>query len=230
MSDAVRCYVHVSDFVRHRFGRLDGRHVTIYPGSDLAAFGRRPVAAEVDDCIGMTYRLEGDKLDERAIEPFIETVRRRPGTRALIVGGGRFLEPYRARVAAAGLTDAFTFTGYVPYHELPRLYERMSVFVAPVHTESFGQVSPFAMGMELPVAGYQAGALQEIVGDPTLLAPPGDAARLADIVIGLLDDPQRRRAIGAANRQRAVSRFSVETMVAAYAALYEELIPRGVSP
>lgn len=229
VSDAVHSYAHVSDYVRQRFGRLDGRHLAIHPGSDMGMFRRPPGAAPAGDCVGMVYRLEGDKLDENAIQPFIEIVRRRPTTRALIVGGGRFLDQYRAEVARAGLSDSFTFTGYVPYDALPGLLARMSVFVAPVHTESFGQVSPFAMGLELPVVGYDVGALGEILGDSSLLVPAGDVGRLADIAIDLLDDPERRRRVGAANRERAERMFSVEAMVAAYRALYDE-VSRGTAP
>jgi len=223
VSDSVACYVHVSDYVRHRFGRQDGRHVTIYPGSDLDRFAL-PAGAEVaDDCLGMVYRLARDKLDERAMEPFIEAIRIRPGTRALIVGGGVSLEDYRRRVAEAGMEAAFEFTGYVEYEALPALYRRMSIFVAPVHRESFGQVTPFAMGMRLPVVGYDVGAIPEIVGDDGLLAPAGDSARLGAIAAALLDDRARRVAIGAANRARAERLFSVRAMVAAYEELYNEL-------
>ena len=223
VSDAVACYVHVSDYVRERFGRRDGRHVTIHPGSDLDLFARPPGADVADDCLGMVYRLARDKLDERAMEPFIEAMRIRPGTRALIVGGGVSLESYRRRVAEAGLSDAFEFTGYVEYEALPALYRRMSVFVAPVHRESFGQVAPFAMGMQLPVIGYDVGAIPEIVADGTLIAPAGDSARLGAIAASLLDDRARRVAIGAANRARAERLFSVRAMVAAYETLYDEL-------
>jgi glycosyltransferase involved in cell wall biosynthesis len=223
VSDAVACYVHVSDYVRHRFGRRDGRHVTIYPGSDLELFALPPGAEVADDCLGMVYRLARDKLDEHAMEPFIEAIRNRPGTRALIVGGGVSLEGYRRRVADAGLSDAFEFTGYVEYEALPALYRRMSVFVAPVHRESFGQVTPFAMGMQLPVVGYDVGAIPEIVGDDALIAPAGDSARLGAIAAALLDDRGRRLAIGAANRVRAERLFSVQAMVAAYEELYGEL-------
>jgi len=224
VSPAVHMYVHVSDYVRHRFGRLDSWNQTIYPGSDLALFSRpvdRPVP---DNVIGMVYRLQPDKLNEAAIEPFIKVIQRRPETRALIVGGGQFLDAYRRRVAEAGLTDAFTFTGYVSYKELPDHLAAMSVFVAPVHTESFGQVSPFAMGFGIPVTGYNIGALEEITAAPELLAPPADAERLADIIVELLNDRPRRLAIGAANRQRAEALFSVETMVSDYEALYEETL------
>ena len=223
VSESVACYVHVSDYVRHRFGRRDGRHVTIYPGSDLDLFAPPSGAEAAADCLGMVYRLARDKLDERAMEPFIEAIRARPGTRALVVGGGVLLESYRRCVAEAGLSDAFEFTGYVEYEALPALYGRMSVFVAPVHRESFGQVTPFAMGMQLPVIGYDVGAIPEIVGDDAFVAPPGDSARLGAIAASLLDDRARRVAIGAANRARAERLFSVRAMVGAYEKLYEEL-------
>jgi glycosyltransferase involved in cell wall biosynthesis len=223
-SDSVDCYVFVSEFLRREYGHHEYRNVTIYPGSDLNFFSKQPEGALAADCIGMVYRLDGDKVDGRAIEVFVEVVRRRPRTRVLIVGGGYFLDVYRERVAAAGLAEAFTFTGYVSYRALPRYLEQMSVFVAPVHAESFGQVTPFAMGMELPVAAYDVGALGEILNDPSVLATPDDSGRLADIIIGLLEDGERRLALGLANRVRAEGLFSVETMVARYEALYRAIV------
>ena len=76
--DAVCCYVHVSDYVRERFGRLDAWNTTIYPGSDLTFFARRPEQPVADDCVGMVYRLQPDKLNEDAIEPFLRAVQSGP--------------------------------------------------------------------------------------------------------------------------------------------------------
>jgi glycosyltransferase involved in cell wall biosynthesis len=224
ISDRVEHYVYVSDYVKARHGRLDARNCTIYPGSDLDFFARGESSEVADDCIGMVYRLQADKLGLESIQVFIEVVRRRPQTRVVIVGGGDFLGRYQAQVEAAGFTDAFTFTRYVGYADLPKCLERMSVFVAPVHSESFGQVSPFAMGMGLPVAGYRVGALAEILGTDELLAPPGDVGALAGIIVGLLDDRERRLSVGAHNRERARRLFSVEAMVEGYHRLYEEVL------
>ncbi|HXG64628.1 MAG TPA: glycosyltransferase family 4 protein [Blastocatellia bacterium] len=224
VSGAVRYYVYVSDYVRREFGRRDGRNLTVYPGSDFTLFLRRNPADAPDDCIGMAYRLEGDKLDERSIDVFIKVAQRRRGTKALIIGGGRFLETYRNAVEKAGVAQAVTFTGYVSYEALPALYEQMSVFVAPVHRESFGQVAPFAMSMGIPVVGYDVGALKEIIGDESLLAPCGDSDRLADIIIHLLDRREERLRIGEANIRRSHENFSVEAMAARYGALYDEVM------
>jgi len=103
----------------------------------------------------------------------------------------------------------------------------MSVFVAPVHAESFGQVSPFAMGVGRPVAGYAVGASPEITGDLGVLAPPGDVFCLSEIVVHLLDDRERRVRLGALNRQRTLERFSIESMIRAYATLYDSLLSPG---
>ena len=224
VSDLVSHYVYVSDYVKQEFGHLSDRNITIYPGSDLKLFSRDNNSELPSDCIGMVYRLEGDKLDENAIDVFIKVIQRRPRTKALIVGGGYYLELYQNKVQQAGVEEAFTFTGYTSYENLPQLYEQISLFVAPVHTESFGQVTPFAMGMGIPVVGYKVGAIPEIVEDCDLLAPPEDSDALAEIIIDLLGDRQRQHEIGAKNIQRARQRFSLEAMIDSYGQIYEQIL------
>ena len=222
-SDAVVRYVYVSEYVRRVFGSTDTKHVTVYPGSDFGLFTRGPAERVPEDCVGMVYRLERDKLNEDAIQPFIRIAQLRPQTRILIVGGGSLYEPYREAVRAAGVADNFEFTGYVSYDELPALYRRMSLFVAPVWKESFGQVSPFAMSMKVPVIGYDIGAIGEIVNAPELLAPPGDAEGLARIAVGLLDSPETIHRLGDAQQRRARENFSIQAMIAHYAQIYAEV-------
>jgi glycosyltransferase involved in cell wall biosynthesis/2-polyprenyl-3-methyl-5-hydroxy-6-metoxy-1,4-benzoquinol methylase len=224
-SPSVLKYVFVSESVRARFGAgIAENAMVIYPGSDLRIFDREPTLGQTNDCIGMVYRLERDKLQPSSIDPFIKVLKAKPSATALIVGGGSLLPIFLQRVRLAGLAGRFAFAGYVPYEQLPEFYSRLAVFVAPVWQESFGQVAPFAMHMGLPVAGYRVGALPEILGETSLLAPPGDADALARIVLELLDDQHRRVAIGSHNRARAASLFSVEAMVEQYAAVYEGIV------
>jgi glycosyltransferase involved in cell wall biosynthesis len=226
-SSSVDCYVHVSDYVRHKFGFNDCHNVTIHPGSDLTVFSRAREDQHPDDHIGLVYRLDPDKLNARSIDVFIEVVRRRPQTRVIIVGGGQLLAQYQDAARKAQVENSFEFPGYVAYEALPQWLARMSVFVAPVHTESFGQVSPFAMGMKLPVAGYNVGALREILGSADTLAPYGDVNKLAAIIISLLDDRERRIAIGETNRRRAEKYFSLESMIRGYRDLYSSMVAPG---
>jgi len=220
-SEQVRQYVYVSDYVRTTFGTGNGAaECTIYPGSDFAMFRPPIFGGRPGTRIGMVYRLEPDKLNAEGIEPLIVAALLDPRLRFLVVGGGTFLEEYRARVRAAGVEERFEFTGYVPYESLPAHYRDLAIFVAPVWKESFGQVSSFAMNMGIPVVGYDVGGLGEIVNDPTLLAPPGESATLGRIIVGLSQDRARRRVFGKRNRRRAQELFTVQAMVAAYDRLY----------
>jgi glycosyltransferase involved in cell wall biosynthesis len=209
--------------VRRRYAQEGDRATVIHPGSDLRHFRLAAALNRPQNTIGLVYRLEPDKLDERSIDPIIHALQRRETARAIVVGGGFFLPIYKQAARQAGVEDRVEFPGYVAYTDLPYWYGQMTAVVAPVHTESFGQVSVFAMGMELPVAAYDVGALDEIIGDDRLLAPPGDASGLADILVELLDDPERAREIGMRNRRRAEQRFSLDRMVEAYGAVYGEL-------
>lgn len=224
---AVDRYVFVSDYVRRRFSRDDDAATVIYPGSDLERFRRPGHRAPPTQTLGLVYRLEADKLNEESIQPIINVLRARAAARAIVVGGGTHLHTYRNIAHTARIQDRVTFTGYVSYSDLPNWYQEMSVFVAPVHNESFGQVSVFAMAMELPVAGYRVGALEEILGEASLLAEPGDADALTRILIDLLDDPERARTIGLRNRARAEEHFGLSAMIARYRTLYSELLADG---
>lgn len=234
---AINANVFVSAFVRRTFAPSDPLARVIHPGSDFTLFeppsdgeeiqpGLRQAlfGPETAPVVGMVYRLEPDKLSASAIDAFIAILRHRPQCRCLIVGGGSLLEPFQQRIREEGLEHAFRFTGYVAYEQLPALYSLMDLFLAPVWSESFGQVSPFAMAMGVPVLGYDVGGIPEILAEPELLAPPGDDEALAKIAVSFLDRPEHRRQVAERLRKRALELFSVEAMVSAYAELYKELL------
>ncbi|MGD9975863.1 MAG: glycosyltransferase family 4 protein, partial [Desulfatirhabdiaceae bacterium] len=221
ISDRVDHYVYVSEYAKNFAACVPEKSSVIYPGSNLALFDRKD-APMPDDVIGMVYRLDPDKLKEDAIQVFIQVVKKRPRTRVLIVGGGYFFQSYQRQVAEEGASANFQFTNYVPYGHLPDYYKQLSIFVAPVWKESFGQVSPFAMSMKIPVVGYRIGALPEIVDCDDLLGKNQDD--LSDIIVNLLNNRERRLEIGQQNYDRAHERFSVEAMIEAYDRLYERLI------
>ena len=222
--EAISRYVYVSDYVLETFGRRDRKSLVIYPGSNFSVFRRKHSVDAPRDCIGMVYRLEEDKLSPQAIDVFIKVVMRRPSTKVLIVGGGALLQTYQKTVQLHGVSNAFRFTGYVSYEELPALYEEMGVFVAPVWKESFGHVSVLAMNYGIPVVGYDVGGLAEILGTREWLAPPGNGDRLADMILDLLQDHAKCSSIGLINKKRAQEKFSVETMIECYRELYAKLL------
>ena len=173
----------------------------------------------------MVYRLELDKLKEDSIQVLIDVVKKRPETKVYVIGGGTLLDVYKVQLAEQGVSANFELPGFVPYDQLPEYYRQMSLFVAPVWKESFGQVSPFAMGMEIPVTGYRVGALPEMLGGDEFLGK--DREELSDIIVDLLNNREKRVRVGASNRARALELFSVETMIQEYDRLYGELLGQG---
>jgi glycosyltransferase involved in cell wall biosynthesis len=220
VQDGIEKYIFVSNYVMNLSDAPD-RSAVIYPGSDLKMF-QRGGAPIPDDAIGMVYRLEEDKLMGDSIQVFIKVVKKRPQTKAYIVGGGILFDSYRNQTINEGVAENFVFTGYVAYEKLPEYYRKLSLFVAPVWSESFGQVSPFAMSMKIPVVGYNIGALPEILGSADCLRK--DPTKLAELIIGLLDDRQKRIEIGTANYARACDFFSIENMIRKYDLLYSRLL------
>jgi len=215
--------VFLSQTMLNRFGSTAPARV-IHPGINLELFAP-PKNPESDSygAIGMVYRLERDKLSEASIEPLITVVKRRPQTRAIIIGDGSLFPHFRARVQEECLLNRFEFVGYVPYEKLPDHYARFKVFVAPVWQESFGQVVPFAMSMGLAVAGNRVGAIPEILGDASTLGATPD--EVASHTLRLLESREMIDAVGARNHSVARANFSVERMAVAYLDVYKTLIP-----
>ena len=101
-----------------------------------------------------------------------------------------------------------------------------AVLVTPMWDEPFGLVAAEALACDVPVIGFDRGALAEVVGEGGRLVPAGDVAALAAT---LACDPPI--APGTC-RARAVERFSLDAMLAGYEACYETAIAMSgvVSP
>jgi glycosyltransferase involved in cell wall biosynthesis len=59
-----------------------------------------------------------------------------------------------------------------------------------------------------------------------LLVEPRDAAALAGALADLLDDPERRRAMGEKAAARRAAEFGIDTMIGRLEDLYAELLAR----
>ena len=59
------------------------------------------------------------------------------------------------------------------------------------------------------------------------MVPPHDPPALADALVELLSDADKRSAMGAASRERHAQHFGIERMVAATAEVYAEALRRA---
>jgi len=135
--------------------------------------------------------------------------------------------PVARTIERLGLVAAVRFVSGVSDERIVELYAEATLAVVPSLYEGFSLPAVEAMACGVPVVTTTGGALPEVVGrDGTTaaLVPPGDASALAVAILGLLGDPARRQAMGAAGRERAVQRYSWRATAEATAEQYRETI------
>jgi glycosyltransferase involved in cell wall biosynthesis len=79
----------------------------------------------------------------------------------------------------------------------------------------------------LPAVAVRASGVDEVVTDgETGVLTKGETGEMADAAIGLLLDPERRRAMGQAARRLVEARFSATRQVEAMVGHYDALLAR----
>jgi glycosyltransferase involved in cell wall biosynthesis len=78
----------------------------------------------------------------------------------------------------------------------------------------------------LPAVASDAGQCREVLdgGDAGILFSPGDVAALADALIGLLQAPDRRSALGRGFRERVARHYSPEAVIQQICSVYEKVL------
>ena len=125
------------------------------------------------------------------------------------------------------LRDRIPFArGFVPHDELQQLYARAAVIACPSRREGFGVACLEAMAHGRPVVATRVGGLLDLVvdGETGIVVPPRDPAALRSALERLLADPDLRRKLGSAGRDRARTHFSWERVTDATLTAYAEAV------
>ncbi len=154
------------------------------------------------------------------IEAAARLVPTRPDLVVAIGGTGRDRSRLDRLVARTGAP--VRMLGRVPEDDLTELYGCADVFAMPcrnrwggLEQEGFGIVFLEAAGCGIPqVAGDSGGAAEAVVDGQTgvVVDRPSDVRAVTTALAGLLDDPDRRRVMGAAARTRTVAEFGYDRL------------------
>jgi glycosyltransferase involved in cell wall biosynthesis len=147
-----------------------------------------------------------------------------PDARLAILGWGTLEASTKDLARQLGLHDAVLIPGRV---EPSAWLARADIFAHTSLWEGFGIVLLEAMLSGLPVVATRVSAIPEIVADGMTgaLVAPGDDEAVAAALIELLGDPERRRVLGEAGRERVRNDFSVARMTDRTIAVYEGVAP-----
>jgi glycosyltransferase involved in cell wall biosynthesis len=150
---------------------------------------------------------------------------RRDDFHAVFIGGGTFREDVMTLADDLGVGDITTFTGVVSDDDLCRILSSADVGVDPVPWNEWSTRSTMNKIIEymhfgLPVVGYDLIEAKVSGGDAGLFVD-GGPAELAAGIAELLDDEERRAAMGERARRRFMEDLAWENsaphLLAAYA-------------
>jgi L-malate glycosyltransferase len=119
--------------------------------------------------------------------------------------------------------DNLVAVGRVPHDRMPDLYPQFDLLLAPTVREGFGLGIAEAMSCGLPVVATDCSAVPELVENEKggMLCPPGDCAAFAHAINALAASPSRCREMGAFNRHRVETEFSLNRMLCEYNDVFE---------
>lgn len=155
-------------------------------------------------------------------------LRQRPGLGLRVAGFGPEEAALRAQADELGLGSSVQFLGPIPQTELPALYRRASLFVAPFveaasgDQEGLGLVMIEAAGCGCPVIASDLPAVRDVLDERV---PPGDPDALAAGILAFLEqDGDARRRKAEALRQRLLHRFDWTKVAQGYSETLSRLL------
>jgi glycosyltransferase involved in cell wall biosynthesis len=229
--------VAVSGFVKTALETNEGlpaeRVRVLYNGIDPSQFGR-PVdvpakrreqgVGEKDPVIGIAARVASVKDHATLLRAFGRVRVVRPDAKLVLAGDGELRGDLEALGDELNLGESVRFLGV--RRDVPELLATWDVFCLSSLSEGTSVTLLEAMAAGLPTVVTDVGGNPEIVehGATGLLAPRGDDAGLADAMLALLADPQRRRRMGEAGRERVTRLFTLDRMIEDYRRLYRDVL------
>jgi glycosyltransferase involved in cell wall biosynthesis len=178
-----------------------------------------PPDAEV---LGVIARLDPVKNHRLLLRAVASLVDRRLKVHLIIVGDGPCRSALETEAQRLGIASHVHFAGSRP--NVPNLHVLFDVSVLSSDSEGFPNTLLEAMAVGRPIVATRVGGTVDAVidGGCGILVPAGDEAGLAIAIEDLLRDPDKRRDLGLAGRQRARELFHQSRVLERLEQLYIE--------
>jgi L-malate glycosyltransferase len=220
----VHCFIAASDSI-HAVLRHDGidasKIVTVHEGIDIERIQAEtpvnihaqlwlPVNAPV---VGATGALTSEKGHRHLIDAAALVLRDVPDARFVILGEGDLRASLERQIKDLHLEKHVFLPGF--RQDVLGFLRAFDLFVMPSLSEGLGTSLLDAMAASKATVATNTGGIPEVVadGDTGLLVPPRNHHALAEAIVGLLKDRERREQMGAAGLERVQRLFSAERMV-----------------
>lgn len=183
-----------------------------------------PPEIRSDSLVISVARLAADKDQKTLIRAFALAAAKNPRLRLRLVGEGpeeKNLRSFADSVLDENSRPRLEFAG-ASADPAPH-YREAAVFALSSVREGQPNSVMEAMSCGLPVCAAAVGGVPDLVGDAGLLSPPKDPVALAENILSLVDDPQRRQKLGELGRKKILENYSFKNMVDSHQRLFLRL-------
>lgn len=169
-------------------------------------------------------RLSPEKNWDTLLRAFAKTSEKHPDSRLVLIGDGTARQSLEELSSALGVTDRVTFTGALPFEDIPRYLKAADLFVFASVTETQGLVTIEAMAAGLPVVAVDGPGTRDIVGHGKQgFLVENDPDALAKGLNKLLSDPQRIKRLSNHALKKAKT-FDINQLGKQLIGVYEQAI------
>jgi len=177
--------------------------------------------------LGVMGPQDGVDVAVRAIADLVHR-QGRTDTSFALIGDGDARDDLVDLVHALDLDDAVELPGRISDEELFRYLSTASVGLSPDPPGPLNDVSTMNKTMEymafgVPVVAFDLKETIVSAGDAAVYATGDDVRSFADAIAGLLDDPDRRAALGASGRRRVEDVLAWTRQAPAYVGVFDRL-------
>jgi len=210
---------------------LHERYSVIPTGTDLEPFQnadgkslRSKNGWQEESVLISVGRLAPEKNWDTLVRAFAKVHEKHAGTRLVLIGDGAARSSLEALAAELGVAEQVTFTGALPFQEIPRYLKAADAFAFASVTETQGLVTIEAMAAGLPVVAVDGPGTRDIMehGKQGFLVE-NDPDALAKGIHKLLADPQRLKRLSN-NALKKAKTFEVNQLGKQLLGVYEQAI------
>jgi glycosyltransferase involved in cell wall biosynthesis len=216
------------DHVRFRIAPEE-KFTVIHSGVDLSRFSgaagdiskiRQEMNLPEDAfVVGTTGRLTAVKGHIHLLRAAASILKQRKDIIFLLLGDGELHDDLRNYAEREVIVRNVRFLGW--RSDVASALSAFDVFVFPSLNEGMGKAIVEAMAMGKPVIASDVGGIPDLIvhGENGLLVSPADSEALANAILDLYENPDKRKIMGEAGRL-IVAKYSVDAMLRKIEELY----------
>ena len=163
---------------------------------------------------------------------FVVNTLKRTDISFTLIGSGDCFSELVALRDKLGMGDFVEFTGRAPDETVRDILSTADIGLSPDPKNPLNDVSTMNKTMEymafgLPVLAFDLRETRASAAEAGTYATPNDVEEMARLLVDLVDDEPRRRAMGATGRQRIEEKLAWSHQEPHYLAVYDSLLGRS---